>query len=497
MTQRSVAVATEYTDNLLVATLLGAGRRTPHKVAVRHVGGDMTYAHLDELSARMAHALVDVHSVTRGDRVVVQSRKVPEVLALNVACARVGAIFTPLNVAYTEREVSDLLDDASPTLLVRDQAMHHATARVSLDELVRESSHFTSRFDDVASDASTPAALLFTSGTTGRPKGAILSQGNLVFGCTTLNQVWEMSSEDVLVHVLPLFHVHGLFVAAYCVLSSGASMRLLEGFDVGEVLGILPESTIMMGVPTHYTRLLDDERLSATTTTSMRLFISGSAPMLRTTHEDFYSRTGHRLLERYGMTETGMITSNPLRGERRIGTVGPALPGVEVRVSGGSPGVVEVRGPNVFAEYWRRPELRQSEFTPDGFFITGDLGILDDDGYLEIVGRTKDLIITGGLNVYPKELELILDTFPGVLESAVVGAPDADFGEAVSAFVVARPGERVEVEDLRLRARAEMASFKVPKHFLVVPSLPRNAMGKVQKTELRRALVERLTRSSP
>lgn len=481
-------------ENLLVTTLLGAGRRTPKKVAVHHVGGDVTYAQLDDLSARLAHVLVAGYGVTRGDRVAVQSRKALDVLALNVACARVGAIFVPLNTAYTDREVGDLLDDASPVLLVRSAALDHGARRVPLDELVRASSRFPSRFEDVVSDASTPAAILFTSGTTGRPKGAVVTQGNLAFGCTTLNEAWGITSDDVLVHVLPLFHVHGLFVAAYCALSSGASMRLLEGFDPDEVLNALEESTVLMGVPTHYTRLLGDERLDATTTSSMRLFISGSAPMLPGTHEEFSARTGHRILERYGMTETGMITSNPLQGERRIGTVGPALPGVEVRVSGGSPGVVEVRGPNVFSEYWRRPELRDSEFTADGFFITGDIGVLDDDGYLEIVGRMKDLIITGGLNVYPKELELVIDAFPGVLESAVVGVPDADFGEAVVAAVVAQPGVDLDVEELRTRARTTLASFKVPKHFVVVSTLPRNTMAKVQKAELRRDLSERLAR---
>jgi malonyl-CoA/methylmalonyl-CoA synthetase len=329
--------------------------------------------------------------------------------------------------------------------------------------------------------------MLFTSGTTGRPKGVVLTQGNLVFGFTALNQVWGITSDDVLAHVLPLFHVHGLFVGAYCTLSSGASMRLLEGFDPDEVLSAVEESTVLMGVPTHYTRLLGDERLNAATTSSMRLFVSGSAPMLPGTHEEFFARTGHRILERYGMTETGMITSNPLRGERRIGTVGPALPGVEVRVSGGSPGVVEVRGPNVFGEYWRRPELRDSEFTADGFFITGDIGVLDDDGYLEIVGRKKDLIISGGLNVYPKELELVIDAFPGVLESAVVGVPDADFGEAVVAVVVPRPAAALDSASLLAALKARIANFKVPKALFVVPELPRNAMGKVQKNLLRDA----------
>ncbi|HEY5121659.1 MAG TPA: AMP-binding protein, partial [Acidimicrobiales bacterium] len=468
-------------QNPLVATLLGAGRLTAEKIAVHSPQGSMTYAQLDALSARLAHALVESHGVTRGERVAVHVPTAPEVLALNVACARLGAIYVPLNTAYTDREVLELLADCAPVLVVRDEPLDADVARVGLGELVRSSAVLPSWYEDEDTDDSTPAAMLFTSGTTGRPKAAVLTQGNLVFGCTTLNEVWSVTAEDVLVHVLPLFHVHGLFVAAYCSLSRGASMRLLGGFDVASVIEAMAGSTLMMGVPTHYTRLLADERFNADVTSSMRLFVSGSAPMLRRTHEEFRTRTGQQILERYGMTETGMITSNPLHGQRKPGTVGPALPGVEVRVSGGSPGAIEVRGPNVFREYWNRPELRHSEFTADGFFITGDVGVLDDDGYLEIVGRSKDLIITGGLNVYPKELELVIDAFPGVLESAVVGVPDADFGEAVSAVVVAQPGVDLDVDELRARARASLASFKVPKNFVVVPVLPRNTMGKVQK----------------
>jgi malonyl-CoA/methylmalonyl-CoA synthetase len=422
----------------------------------------------------------------------VQTVKCPEILALNIACARLGALYVPFNTSYTDREMIDLLDDATPALLVRDETIDHATPRVAMSDLFAAAEGQPTGFEDVASDVDTPAAMLFTSGTTGRPKGAVLSQGNLVFGCRTLNEAWDISADDVVVHVLPLFHVHGLFVAAYCSLSSGASMRLLEGFDVGEVLEVMTCSTLLMGVPTHYTRLLADPRLTRESTERMRLFISGSAPMTRATHREFFERTGHQILERYGMTETGMITSNPLIGERRPGTVGPALPGVEVRVSGGSPGAIEVRGPNVFAGYWNRPELRATEFTSDGFFVTGDLGVMDDDGYLEIVGRSKDLIITGGLNVYPKELEEVIDGFPGVLESAVVGVPDADFGEKVVAVVVANPGSTLDEGDLKDRARATMASFKVPRRFLVASELPRNSMGKVQKALLRRDVADAL-----
>jgi len=474
------------TANLLVDTLLGAGRRSPDAVAIIHARGAVSYGQLDQLSAQLAHVLVRDYGVTRGARVAVQCAKRAEVLALNIACARVAAIYVPLNTAYTDREVVELLEDADPLVLVRDVALGHRVVRVGLDELLARAMSAPTTFDDEACDESTPAALLFTSGTTGRPKGAVLTHGNLTFGCTTLNEAWAITSRDVIVHVLPLFHVHGLFVAAYCTLSSGASMRLLEGFDVARVIEALEGSTVLMGVPTHYVRLLADEAFTARRAATIRLFVSGSAPMLRSTHQEFFERTGQWVLERYGMTETGMITSNPLAGERRPGTVGPALAGVEVRVAEGSPGVVEVRGPNVFAGYWRRPELRESEFSPDGFFITGDLGVVDDDGYLEIVGRAKDLIITGGLNVYPKELEQVIDEFPGVLESAVIGVPDADFGEAVTAVVVARPGVTLDVDELRERARAALAPFKVPKRFVCVDGLPRNTMGKVEKARLRR-----------
>jgi malonyl-CoA/methylmalonyl-CoA synthetase len=476
--------------NLLVATLLDAGRAAPDKVAVVSVRGDLTYRQLDALSARLAHALVDA-GVATGQRVAVQVDKRPEVLALNLACARLGAIYVPLNPAYTDAEVVGLLDVATPTLLVRDRPVDHPTTRLRLDELLTDAARRPESFHNVVADASTPAAMLFTSGTTGRPKGALLTQGNLVFGATTLNDVWGIGPHDVLVHVLPLFHVHGLFVAAYCALASGATIRLLEGFDLDEVLAVLPDSTLVMGVPTHYTRLLGDERFTRDLVSSIRLFISGSAPMLRSTHEEFHARTGHWILERYGMTETGMITSNPLHGVRKPGTVGPALPGVHVRVTGGSPGRVEVRGPNVFDQYWGQPELRDSEFTEDGYFVTGDLGVLDADGYLEIVGRSKDVIITGGLNVYPTEVERVVDEFPGVGESAVVGIRDPDFGEAVVAVVVTLPGARLDVAALRRHARAVLAPFKVPRHVVVVDDLPRNAMGKVEKARLRRDVVAR------
>lgn len=473
--------------NLLAETLLGAGRRAPERVAIRWGDEAVTYGQLDALSARLARALVEEYGVAPGDRVAVQLATRPEVLALNVACARVGAIYVPLNPAYTDPEVVALVDDAAPALVVRDAPLAHAVARVAADEVLAVAAGCDEGFADARCDAGAPAALLFTSGTTGRPKGALLTHGNLAFGCTTLNRVWGITADDVVTHVLPLFHVHGLFVAAYCTLSSGATMRLLARFDVGEVLDALGESSLMMGVPTHYGRLLADERLTAERVAGVRLFVSGSAPLARATSEAFYERTGQRILERYGTTETGMIASNPLEGERRPGSVGPALPGVEVRVSGGPPGSVEVRGPNVFAGYWNRPELRDATFTDDGFFVTGDLGVLAEDGYLEIVGRSRDLVITGGLNVYPAEVERAIDALPGVVESAVVGVPDADLGEAVTAVVVLEPGAVLGEDGVREGVRSALAPYKVPRHVRFVAELPRNAMGKVEKARLRAA----------
>ncbi len=475
--------------NLITETLLAGGRRTPSKEAVVTFDGrGLTYGGLDRLSARLANLLVTHYGVTKGDRVAVQLEKSPEVFALNLACARAGAIYLPLNSGYNDREVRDLLDDAAPSLLVRSEVFEHPTPRVAMARLLEEATSQPTEFDDVHADADTPAAMLYTSGTTGRPKGAVLTHGNLAFNCRTLNDVWGFTSEDVVLHVLPLFHTHGLFVGAYCTFSSGASLIMTERFDAAEVVERLASATVFMGVPTHYVRLLAEARLNRETTASVRLFISGSAPMRRTTHHEFAERTGHQIVERYGMTETGMITSNPIDGSLKVGTVGPALPGVLVRIAGTSPGNVEVKGPNVFIDYWRRPELRETEFTSDGWFKTGDVGTLDDDGYVEIVGRAKDLIISGGLNVYPKELELVIDEFPGVLESAVIGLADADFGEVVTAVVVAEPGVLLDEATLTSLARSSLAGFKVPKRFVLVGELPRNAMGKVEKARLRRQL---------
>ena len=473
--------------NLVATTLLGPGRTNPSKVAIATVDGrHMRYADLDRLSGQLANLLVHRYHVNEGDRVAVQSPKCPELLALNIACARIGAIYVPLNTSYTDRETRLLLDDASPSLLVRETLIEHDTPRVDVHGLVHQAHEESTHFVDVTCDENAPAAMLFTSGTTGRAKGALLTHGNLVSNCQTLNEVWGFTPHDTLLHALPLFHTHGLFVGAYCALSSGASMILMENFDAREVLGQLSSATVFMGVPTYYVRLLAEPGLDREIVKGMRLFTSGSAPMLRVTHEQFAERTDHDIVERYGMTETGIITSNPIDGTLKVGTVGRALPGVNIRVTGGSPGDIEVKGPNVLGEYWNRPELRATEFTADGWFKTGDVGVVDDDGFFEIVGRAKDLIITGGYNVYPKELEMVIDTFAGVLESAVIGLPDADFGEAVTAVVVAQADVHLDEAQLVVMARSSLANFKVPKRFIIVTELPRNAMGKVEKARLRR-----------
>jgi malonyl-CoA/methylmalonyl-CoA synthetase len=338
------------------------------------------------------------------------------------------------------------------------------------------------------------AAILYTSGTTGRSKGAMLTHRNLASNASVLHREWGFGPGDVLVHMLPLFHVHGLFVACHCVLMNGTPMRFHAGFDARRALADFAASTVFMGVPTFYTRLLAEPGLTREACSRMRLFVSGSAPLLAETHVEFEQRTGQRILERYGMTETGMLTSNPLEGDRRAGSVGPALPGTEIRVVddddrpcvAGTIGNVLVRGANVFSGYWRMPERNREEFTAEGFFRTGDMGMLAADGYLTIVGRSKDLIISGGYNVYPKEVELALDELPGVQESAVVGVPHPDFGEAVTAIVVAKKGGDRPVEAEMIAAlKSRLANFKVPKRVHVVDELPRNAMGKVQKNVLR------------
>ncbi|MEX1105120.1 MAG: AMP-binding protein, partial [Ilumatobacteraceae bacterium] len=435
----------------------------------------MTYADAAARSAQLAHAL-RAGGVRPGDRVAMQVEKSIESIMVYLACIRSGSVLLPMNTGYTADEVAHLVADAVPADVLDDGA---------LAALGKQADAMPRAFEDHQSEPGDLAALLYTSGTTGRPKGAMLSHRNLASNCVTLAALWGFTHDDVLLHALPTFHTHGLFVATNCALIAGAPMVWMQRFDAAPVARVLPRCTVMMGVPTFYTRLLADDAFTVDVCASMRLFVSGSAPLLASVHESFTARTGHAILERYGMTETTMLTSNPLDGERRPGTVGFALPGVDVRIADGlDVGGIEVRGPNVFAGYWNRPDLTASEFTDDGFFRTGDIGTFDGDGYLHIVGRSKDLIITGGLNVYPKEVEAVLDELPGVMESAVVGVPDADFGEAVVAVVVGRA--ELDVDAVRAACRAHLAPFKVPKRVHVVDALPRNAMGKVEKAVLRR-----------
>ena len=451
-----------------------------------------------------------MRGVVVGDRVAAQVDKSIEAVALYIACLKVGAVFVPLNSAYTLAELEYFLRDCEPRVaVVRPQTLESvapiakaanvvhvetldANGGGSLLALVASSPREFVRFAD---DSSALAALLYTSGTTGRSKGAMLTRGNLASNAVTLLDAWRSNEADVLLHALPIFHVHGLFVAINLVLASGSSMLFLPKFDGDEVVRLLPQVTVLMGVPTFYTRLLQHPGLGVECARNMRLFISGSAPLLAETHREFRQRTGHSILERYGMSETLMNTSNPYDGERVPGSVGPPLPEVEVRITdaetggaltAGEPiGMIEVRGPNVCSGYWRLPEKTAAEFRSDGFFVTGDLGRIDERGYVHIVGRGKDLIITGGYNVYPIEVESEIDALAGVLESAVIGLPHADFGEAVTAIVVRKPGATLDEAAIRAQLEQRLANFKLPKRVLFVNELPRNTMGKVQKSTLR------------
>ena len=482
-------------------------RVAPERPAIETPQGDrMTYGELDARSARLAGRLARL-GVGRGDRVAVQVEKSVSNALLYLACLRLGAVYLPLNTAYTLDELDYFFGDAEPALIVCDPAKRAAiaglraasAARVATLDPAGRGDLVDGLEDEPPLAAIAPvadddlAALLYTSGTTGRSKGAMLTHRNLASNALTLVEAWGFSENDVLLHVLPLYHVHGLFVAFNTVLLAGARLLFLPRFEAEQALELLPRATVMMGVPTYYTRLLAQHDLSAARCASMRVFISGSAPLLEDTFHQFEARTGHRILERYGMTETGMNTSNPLHGERRSGTVGLALPGVELRVADeagrvlapGEIGVLEVRGPNVFKGYWLMPEKTAEEFRNDGFFISGDLARIAADGYVSIVGRAKDLIISGGLNVYPKEIESVIDDLPGVAESAVIGLPHPDFGEAVSAVVVPAAGAALDEAAVIAAVRARLAAFKVPKRVWFAESLPRNAMGKVQKNALR------------
>jgi len=469
-------------------------------------GAEVSGAAFLDMVHRVANALVSC-GLQPGDRIAVQIEKSPMALAIYGGAVAAGVVFLPLNTAYPAAEIDYFVGNAQPKILVADGRRADALASVaqahaaqlmvmnadgsgSFAELVAGQS---ADFTPVARAADDLAAFLYTSGTTGRSKGAMLTHGNLLSNAEVLTREWQFTDKDVLLHALPIFHTHGLFVATNVALMSGAAMLFLPGLNMDDMIRLMPQATTMMGVPTFYTRLLADPRFTASLTAHMRLFISGSAPLLAETHVQFEKRTGHRILERYGMTETNMLTSNPYDGERRAGTVGMPLAGVELRIADpetgaalpqGQTGMIEVRGPNVFQGYWQMPEKTAAEFRDDGFFMTGDLGLIDDKGYVNIVGRAKDLIISGGYNIYPKEVELVLDDMPQVLESAVIGLPHADFGEAVVAVLVAAE-EAPDLAAIEKALQSKLARYKQPKAYIVVPELPRNNMGKVQKAALR------------
>ncbi|WP_373049836.1 malonate--CoA ligase [Thalassovita aquimarina] len=501
--------------NYLVSRLSQAADTTPDKVFATRPGlPDVSYAALFEGAQRLAQKLIAT-GLRPGDRVAVQVEKTLEAVELYLGTVLAGGIFLPLNSAYTGSEVAYFVTDATPRILVCDPG------RVAeLTPLAGDATVFTldkggkgtlmedlpaadPDFQPVPRGADDLAAILYTSGTTGRSKGAMLSHKNLASNSESLRELWRFTADDVLIHALPIFHTHGLFVATNVSLLAGASVVFLPKFDAEAILDAMPNATALMGVPTFYTRLLDSPRLTLEQSRNMRLFISGSAPLLVDTHEKWEQRTGHRILERYGMTETNMSTSNPYDGERRAGTVGFPLPGVELRIMAdgkemgpGEIGVIEVRGDNVFQGYWQMPEKTAEELRPDGWFITGDLATRDADGYVTIVGRAKDLIITGGFNVYPKELESLIDDIPGVLESAVIGVPHPDFGEAVVAVVV-REDPALTPEQIEAVTGRDLAKFKQPKKILFVPELPRNTMGKVQKKALRETCGDMFSRNPP
>jgi malonyl-CoA/methylmalonyl-CoA synthetase len=470
-------------------------------------GTTFTHGQFLQQAAQYAHVLSDF-GLRPGDRVAVQIEKSPHSLAIYAACVQAGLIFLPLNTAYTASELSYFIEDSGARVIICDPKSEMSLAMIAqatgarletMDaagqgSFAQKAAPHPLKFTTVPRDAEDLAAFLYTSGTTGLSKGAILTQNNLLSNAEVLTRYWAFSDSDVLLHALPIFHTHGLFVATNIALLSGCKILFVPKFDQEAMIALMPQATCMMGVPTFYTRLLDDPRFDRALSQHMRLFISGSAPLLAETHKLFEQRSGHRILERYGMTETNMSTSNPYEGERRPGTVGFPLPGIELKITDsttgktlaqGNIGEIEVRGPNVFKGYWNMPEKTAEELRSDGFFMTGDLGMVDADGYVHIVGRNKDLIISGGFNIYPKEIETVLDAQEGVLESAVIGVPHPDFGETVLALLVPSSERTPDLDAIQSHISEHLARFKLPKKLIVVSHLPRNTMGKVQKNALR------------
>ena len=494
-------------SNPLYDTLFGQHDQSAATFLHLPDGNTLTYADFLAMAAQFAGYLTQA-GLAPGDRVAVQIEKSPAALAVYAACVQAGLVFLPLNTAYTADEVAYFIENSGAGIVLCDARNHQDLAPVAqscgaqLETLnadgsgsfAQQAAALPTSFATVPRGEEDLAAFLYTSGTTGRSKGAMLSQRNLLSNAQTLTREWRFTSDDVLLHALPIFHTHGLFVATNITVLAGGQLIFLPKFDLDQMIAEMPRATAMMGVPTFYTRLLGDPRFTKELAQHMRLFVSGSAPLLAETHVQFEDRTGHRILERYGMTETNMNTSNPYEGERRAGTVGLPLPGVELKVTDsktgatlplGEIGEIEVRGPNVFQGYWQMPEKTAEELRSDGFFITGDLGQIDADGYVSIVGRNKDLIISGGYNIYPKEVELLLDAQDGVLESAVIGVPHPDFGESVLGVLVAMPGKTLNLAAIKENIGKSMARFKQPQKLVVLPELPRNTMGKVQKKALR------------
>lgn len=455
-----------------------------------------TYGDVEREAGRLVTRLREL-GLAPGERLLVQTDKSVETLILYVACLRAGAIYLPVNVDYTEAELEYFIGHAEPVIAVCRPPSTDLFARIGGGMTIRTLDELFAHLPDeqgapAQRQADDVTAILYTSGTTGKPKGAMLTNANLVSNGEVLVDFWRFTPEDRLIHALPIFHVHGLFVAMHCALFSGATVIFLAKFDSEVVIRHMASATVMMGVPTFYTRLLGDPAFMRQAAAGMRLFISGSAPLSADIHRAFEERSGHRVLERYGMTETGMLTSNPYAGERRAGYVGQPLPGVDLRIADfetgkvlpqGEVGIVEVRGPNVFKGYWRNPEKTAADFRRDGYFITGDMGVIDADGSIQLVGREKDLIISGGLNVYPAEVEALLDDRADVAEAAVIGVPHPDFGEAVVAVVQAVGA--FDKDAVRAAMRNDLAAFKVPKAIIVLDELPRNTMGKIQKKLLR------------
>jgi malonyl-CoA/methylmalonyl-CoA synthetase len=480
----------------------------PARLAIETTDGQrINYGELISRVGKMANVLVS-RGVKPGDRVAAQTEKSVPGLVLYLAAVRAGAVYLPLNTAYTLNELEYFIGDAEPSLVVCDPARAEGIGAIAAKvgakvetlgadgkgSLTEAAAKAPAKFETVARADDDLAAILYTSGTTGRSKGAMLTHDNLASNSLTLVDYWRFTNKDVLIHALPIYHTHGLFVASNVTLFARAAMIFLPKFDPELIIKLMARATVLMGVPTFYTRLLQSPALTRESTKHMRLFVSGSAPLLADTHREWAARTGHAVLERYGMTETNMNTSNPYDGQRVPGAVGHPLPGVTLRVTDPetgkelpreSVGMIEVKGPNVFKGYWRMPEKTKAEFRDDGFFITGDLGKIDANGYVHILGRGKDLVISGGFNVYPKEIESEIDAMPGVIESAVIGVPHADFGEGVTAVVVCDKSARVDEASVLKALDGRLAKFKMPKRVIVVEELPRNAMGKVQKNVLR------------